>query len=166
MPDHEDVEGRRIGSALTPDQEKVIVQKMPNTVKTLTFDEAARIIAGSHEASRKLDEACTVAVLDNAGHLIASGRMDGAAALSIECAEKKARTAQTFRRSVADLMDDIRHEPEIGLGLQMAREVKVMLLPGALPVMHEGACIGAVGVSGGTQDTNVAQAGIDALGLN
>lgn len=139
---------------------------MPKTVMTLTFDEAAQIIAGSHRASQAIDEACTVAVLDNAGHLIASGRMDGAAALSIECAEKKARTAQTFRRSVADLMDDIRHEPEIGLGLQIADQVKVMLLPGALPVMHDGQCIGAVGVSGGTQDTNVAQAGIDALVLS
>lgn len=138
---------------------------MPKTVMTLTFDEAAQIIAGAHQASKDINEACTVAVIDNAGHLIASGRMDGAAALSIECAEKKARTAQTFRRSVADLMDDIRHEPEIGLGLQVADQVKIMLLPGALPVMHEGECIGAVGVSGGTQDTNVAQAGVDALVL-
>lgn len=139
---------------------------MPMTVTTLTYDDAIKIIAGSHQASKNINEACTVAVVDNAGHLIASGRMDGAAALTIECAEKKARTAQTFRRSVKDLMDDIKHEPEIGLGLQIAEEVKVMLLPGALPVMYQGECIGAVGVSGGTQDTEVSQAGLDALALN
>lgn|SRR5690625_4955681 len=139
---------------------------MPMSVKTLTYADAITIIEGAHQASKEIHEACSVAVVDNAGHLIALGRMDGAAALTIECAEKKARTAQTFRRSVKDLMDDIRDEPEIGLGLQVADEVKIMLLPGALPVMYEGQCIGAVGVSGGTQDTEVSQAGIDALSLS
>lgn len=139
---------------------------MPMSVMTITYDEAIKVIEGAHQASKEINETCSVAVIDNAGHLIALGRMDGAAALTIECAEKKARTAQTFRRSVKDLMDDIQHEPEIGLGLQVADEVKIMLLPGALPIMYEGECIGAVGVSGGTQDTEVSQAGIDALSFS
>ena len=41
------------------------------------------------------------------------------------------------------------------------------LLEGGVPILHEGQCLGAVGVSGvkSTEDAQIARAGIAALGL-
>ena len=102
-----------------------------------------------------------IAVVDEGGHLLAFSRMDGARIGSIEIALTKAVSAATRMRPTAeeaggDIMQALR--------LSMAA-VRVTGIPGGVPIVVDGFVIGAVGVSSGTsdQDLAVATAGVEAL---
>jgi uncharacterized protein GlcG (DUF336 family) len=105
-----------------------------------------------------------IAVVDAAGDLVAFSRVDGARPASIEIAIAKARSAARRRRATADeaggdLTGQIR--------LALAAKLELTGIPGGLPISVDGQVVGAIGVSSGTpdEDTIVARAGIDALGL-
>ncbi len=138
---------------------------MTTTIRTLTYAEAIRLVEAAHQASADRGETLTAAVVDASGHLLASGRMDGAAPLTIEVAERKARMAQTMKKSLVDLMaeDLVRTYPEIPVSLMSSDQVKVMMFPGALPIFDEGVCVGAVGVSGGSGDTAVCEHAVNTV---
>ena len=59
------------------------------------------------------------------------------------------------------------NEPSVllSLGLSLATDGRLTPIRGGLPLMVEGQCVGAIGVSGGSEDEDVqvAQAGVDAL---
>lgn len=107
--------------------------------------------------------AVSIAVVDDGGHLLYLQRLDGAAAISAHIAPAKARTAALGRR------DSKVYEDMINGGRQSFLSVPVLdgMLEGGLPIMKDGQCLGAVGVSGvkSQEDARVAIAGITALGL-
>jgi uncharacterized protein GlcG (DUF336 family) len=86
--------------------------------------------------------------------------MDGAPAISATAAPDKARTSALTRQPTKFWEDRVAERPgfiTFGVGL---------LIQGGVPIIHDGECVGAVGVSGVTsiQDEQVAQAGVAALG--
>jgi uncharacterized protein GlcG (DUF336 family) len=103
-----------------------------------------------------------IAVVDAAGELLAFSRMDDARPGSIEIAIVKARSAARRRRATADEGggDGFTH-----VRLALASQLNVTGIGGGLPIVVDGQVVGGVGVSSGTsdEDTQVAQAGIDAL---
>ncbi len=107
--------------------------------------------------------AVSIAVVDDGGHLLYLQRLDGAAAISAHIAPAKARTAALGRR------DSKVYEDMINGGRQSFLSVPVLdgMLEGGVPIMKDGQCLGAVGVSGvkSQEDARVAIAGITALGL-
>jgi uncharacterized protein GlcG (DUF336 family) len=90
-------------------------------------------------------------------------RLDGAAAISAHIAPAKAHTAALGRRETKVYEEVINGGRTSFLS---APEVKGML-EGGVPIMKDGQCLGAVGVSGvkSPEDAQVAKAGIAALGL-
>jgi uncharacterized protein GlcG (DUF336 family) len=90
-------------------------------------------------------------------------RLDGAAAISAHIAPAKAHTAALGRRETKVYEDVINGGRTSFLS---APDVKGML-EGGVPIMKDGQCLGAVGVSGvkSTEDAQVAKAGIAAIGL-
>jgi uncharacterized protein GlcG (DUF336 family) len=103
-----------------------------------------------------------IAVVDASGELLAFSRMDGARPGSIEIALTKAKSAARRRRPTAqegggDMLASIR--------LALAAQSMVTGIGGGLPVVVDGQTIGAIGVSSGTvdEDLAVAGAGIAAL---
>jgi glc operon protein GlcG len=98
-----------------------------------------------------------VAVVDSGGHLVAFQRMDGAMLASIQIAEHKARASATFRRPTKIFEDGIQL---MHLNYLLAFD-GVIASRGGIPLIDEGAIIGAIGCSGGTdsQDEIVSKAG-------
>jgi glc operon protein GlcG len=102
----------------------------------------------------------TVAIVDDGGFMLHLDRMDGAAVTTAEVAVGKARTAALTRRPSKDFEDRVKERPafiSFPAGL---------LIQGALPIMHQNECVGAIGVSGvqSFEDEQIARAGIAALG--
>jgi uncharacterized protein GlcG (DUF336 family) len=105
----------------------------------------------------------TIAIVDDGGHLLWLQRLDGAAPTSAHIAPAKAHTAALGRResrTYEEMINGGRVSFLSAPGLQG-------LLEGGVPIMKDGQCLGAVGVSGvkSTEDAQIARAGIAALGL-
>ena len=90
------------------------------------------------------------ATVDISGGLVACLRADGAFAASVTIAKDKAYTAAVFGASTDDLSDALKDNPVLHHGI--AIRPGVVLFGGGLPIVEDGAVIGAVGVSGGSED--------------
>jgi uncharacterized protein GlcG (DUF336 family) len=102
----------------------------------------------------------SIAVLDEGGYLLAFHRMDGAAPISAEVAIGKAHTSAMTKRPSNFFEDRVKERPAF------VTFPAGLLSQGAVPIMHKGECVGAIGVSGvqSFEDEQVAQAGVNALG--
>ncbi|NIM43456.1 MAG: hypothetical protein GTN84_19640 [Hydrogenophaga sp.] len=107
--------------------------------------------------------AVTIAIVDAGGHLMWLQRLDGAPPISAHIAPAKAHTAAMGRRE-SKVYEDVINQGRTSF--LSAPQLQGML-EGGVPVMKDGQCIGAVGVSGvkSTEDAQIARAGIAALGL-
>lgn len=129
----------------------------------LSLEDVKRIAAASEAEALAHQWAVSIAIVDDGGHLLWLQRLDGASPLSSHIASAKARTAALGRRETRI------YEEMINQGRVSFLTVPFVdgLLEGGVPVLANGQCIGAVGVSGvkSTEDAQVAKAGIAALGL-
>ena len=137
-------------------------------MKTKSFLEATEVravVAAAEAEALKQQWAMTIAVVDDGGHLLHLHRMDGAAPVSAHIAPGKARSAALGRRESKG------YEDMINTGRSAFLSVTAIapggLLEGGVAIMHNGQCLGAVGVSGvkAPEDAQVAKAGIAALAL-
>lgn len=125
----------------------------------LTQAGARKILDAAIAEARDMGQPQCIAVVDDGGHLLAFTRMDGAFALSTDTAVAKAQTAAIYREPTGNIAEG----PDIRLAV--ATQGKRINLPGGLPIIVDGQCIGAIGVGSGTgaQDRQVAAAGLKAL---
>ncbi|MGE5116812.1 MAG: GlcG/HbpS family heme-binding protein [Betaproteobacteria bacterium] len=137
----------------------------PPTLKRkplLDLDAVKRIAAASEAEALSHGWAVSIAVVDDGGHLLWLQRLDGAAPVSSHIAPAKARTAALGRR------ESKAYEEMINQGRMAFLSAPELagMLEGGIPVVVDGHCIGAVGVSGvkSAEDAQVARAGIAALG--
>ena len=105
----------------------------------------------------------TVAIVDDGGHLLHLNRMDGAAPVSAHIAPAKAHTAAVGQRD-SKVYEDMINGGRVSF---LSAPSVQGLLEGGVPIMKDGQCLGAVGVSGvkSNEDAQIARAGIAALGL-
>ena len=127
----------------------------------LTQDDVKRIAAGSEAEATKNGWAVTIAIVDDGGHLLALQRLDGAAPISAHIAPAKARTAVVGRRE-SKVYEEMVNQGRVSF---LSAPTLEGLLEGGVPVLVEGHCLGAVGVSGvkSSEDAQIARAGIAAL---
>jgi glc operon protein GlcG len=135
-------------------------------MKSKTFLELADLkamAAAAENEALKHQWAVTIAIVDDGGHLLWLQRLDGAAPISAHIAPAKARTAALGRR------ESRIYEEMINGGRTSFLSAPALegMLEGGVPILKEGACLGAVGVSGvkSTEDAQVARAAIAAIGL-
>jgi len=123
----------------------------------ISLDRALAVIHASVAEAKKRDWKMNVAAVDSGGNLVAFHRMDGAMLASIQIAEHKARAAATFRRPTKVFEDGINL---MHLNYLLAFD-GVIASRGGIPLIEQGAIIGAIGCSGGTdsQDEIVSKAG-------
>ena len=133
------------------------------TKHVLQASDVKTIAAAAEAEALKNNWAVTIAIVDDGGHLLALQRLDGAAPISSHIAPAKAHTAALGQRETKVYEDIINNGRYAFL---TAPEVKGML-EGGVPIMKDGQCLGAVGVSGvkSNEDAQVEKAGIAALGL-
>ncbi len=129
----------------------------------LALDDIKRIANASEAEALKNQWAVSIAIVDDGGHLLWQQRLDGAAPLSAHIAPAKARTAALGQR------ESRVYEEMINGGRMSFLSAPAIegMLEGGVPIVVDGQCIGAVGVSGvkSTEDAQIAKAGIAALGV-
>lgn len=127
----------------------------------LTLDDIRRMAAACEQEASKNQWAVTFAIVDEGGHLLWLQRLDGAAPVSSHIAPAKARTAALGRRE-SRIYEELINQGRVSF--LSAPEIEG-LLEGGVPIMVQGHCLGAIGVSGvkSTEDAQIAKAGIAAL---
>jgi glc operon protein GlcG len=129
------------------------------TKPILTIDDCDKIYAACRAEAVKNKWNVTVAIVDDGGHVLLLKRMDGAAPVTAEIAELKSRSAAISRRSTKV------SEDRIAAGRVALLRMPPLPVQGGVPILVEGQCVGAVGVSGvqSHEDEQVCNAGIAAL---
>ena len=127
----------------------------------LELADAKAIAAAAETEALKNAWAVSIAIVDDGGHLLWLQRLDGAAPISAHIAPAKARTAALGRRESRVYEEIINQGRTSFLSVP---QVEAML-EGGVPIMVDGQCVGAVGVSGvkSNEDAQIAKAGIAAL---
>ena len=123
----------------------------------ISLERAIAIIEAAVAEAKRRNWKMNIAVADPGGHLVAFQRMDGAMLASIQIAEHKARAASLFRRPTKVFEDGVNL---MHLNYLLAFD-GVIASRGGIPLIEDGAIIGGIGVSGGTdsQDEIVSNAG-------
>jgi len=133
------------------------------TKATLELADLKTIAAAAEAEAFKHGWAVSIAIVDDGGNLMWFQRLDGAAPISAHIAPAKART------SALGLRESKIYEEMINGGRMSFLSAPVLegMLEGGVPIMKDGQCLGAVGVSGvkSSEDAQVARAGISAIGL-
>lgn len=129
----------------------------------LELADVKRIAAAAEAEALKNNWAVSFTIVDDGGFVLWQQRMDGAAPISTEIAPAKARTAALGRRE-SRIYEEIVNNGRVSF---LSAPRIEGLLEGGVPIMKDGQCLGAVGVSGvkSSEDAQVARAGIAALGL-
>lgn len=122
---------------------------------TLTLDHAIACIGRGVTRARELGFLVAVAVVDEAGHLVACHRMDGALWVTPEIARAKANAAAAFRASTQDLEARFAGGRQLFAGNVAGLDsYQFVFGRGAVPLVEEGRVVGAVGVSGAVPAEN------------
>ena len=137
---------------------------MTKSYRTLTLDDAKLMLSAAQAKASSLGIAYNIAVVDAGGHLIAFVRQDDALIGSIDLAINKARTARIFDKPTT-LFAELAQPGEPLYGIQQTNQGRVVIFGGGVPVLVDGAIVGAVGASAGTveQDIAVVEAALTAL---
>ncbi len=114
----------------------------------LSLEEANRIIAGALAKAAELNINVSVAVCDGGGRLIAFQRMDNTIWASAYGSQGKAVASASFGMPSGDLTPLAEHPTFRGIAA--AEGGHMIMGQGAVPIVRDGAVIGACGVGGGT----------------
>ncbi|HEY8343095.1 MAG TPA: heme-binding protein [Calditerricola sp.] len=133
------------------------------TVKSITDSLAVAMLERAVAKARELGVAVNIAITDEAGHLKAFRRMDGAPLLSIGIAQRKAYSAAAFRMPTGNWYDLIKDNPRLLHGIPHTPDLTIF--GGGFPIVVDGEVIGAIGVSGASEeeDEAICQAALEAL---
>jgi len=133
------------------------------TQSILELSDVQTIAAAAQAEAEKNNWAVSIAIVDAGGHLLHFQRLNGAPPISSHIAPAKAKTSAMGRRESKVYEDVI----NVGRYSFLSAPFIEGMLEGGVPILKDGACIGAVGVSGvkSTEDAQIAKAGIAAIGL-
>ena len=135
----------------------------------LTLNAANQIIAAALAASQQAGyRPMAVVVLDEAGHLKAAAREDGASMFRIDVATGKAWAAVGMGASSRMLGQRAKDNPNFFVALAATAQGRFLAQTGAVLIKTaDGSVLGAVGASGGTgdEDEAICMAGVLAAGL-
>jgi glc operon protein GlcG len=138
--------------------------------KRLTHAGARKMMMTAIERAHEAGIAISCCITDAGGHVIVLERMDGGRFHTLHSCTSKAVCAASNKRPTGakgaagqDL--DLAHA--VGLALAAGPE-RWTAMEGGVPILADGECIGAVGVSGGDWQTDlrIAQAAVESIGAS
>lgn len=126
----------------------------------LTLADVKKMMAACEAEAAANKWAVAISIVDDGGHLLGFERMDGVGPATVEVSLGKARTSAMTKRPSKVFEDRVKDRPAF------VTFPAGILIQGAVPIMHENECVGAIGVSGvqSHEDEQVALAGVKALG--
>jgi uncharacterized protein GlcG (DUF336 family) len=127
------------------------------TVGSVSLEDARRVIAAGEAKANEIGQPMNIAVADTGGNLVAHIRMDGAMLGSIDISINKAFTARAFNISTADLATNAAPGQQF-YGIHVSNGGRVMIFAGGELLRRGDEVVGAVGVSSGSDEQDVAVA--------
>ena len=122
---------------------------------TLSLKHAVECIERGIAKAQELGFHVAITVVDEAGHLVACHRMDGALWVTPEIARAKANAAAGFQTSTLDLEERFNKGRQLfASNVASLPEYAFIFGRGAVPLVIEGHASGAVGVSGAVPADN------------
>lgn len=130
--------------------------------RILTHDAVMTMLSAAIAEAQSHGQPQCIVIVDASGELLGEIRMTGAKFLSRKSARSKALTAASIRAATTAIPDAVRQAIGMATGGHMTG------LPGGLPIMIEGECIGGIGIGSGSgdQDVAVATAALKAIGAD
>jgi len=127
----------------------------------LTSTDCHKMMAACIAEAQKNKWAVTIAIVDDSGAALLLERLDGAGAISATVAIGKAQTSALTKRPSKFFEDRVKERPGF-----VTFPTPGVMFQGGVPIVHQGECVGAIGVSGvqSHEDEQVAQVGVNALG--
>lgn len=131
----------------------------------LSLEAARRITDRAIKKVAEIGVPYTISILDGAGNLVLSTRMDGAAIASIDTSAAKARTSVFFGASTKDLAGMVASGQPLAT-IETSISAALAFVSGGVPIRDsKGVIIGAIGAGGAApeQDHQVAEYGAAAF---
>ncbi len=123
-------------------------------MRELKLDEVRKMLEASGREAHRCGKPSTTAIVDFGGHLRGLERPEGGRIANVDIAIKKAWTAIAFKRPTA-MVRAIMMPDAMAYGLQHTDD-RICMVAGGFPIVEDGEFLGAVGVSGGTIDEDIA----------
>ena len=132
----------------------------------LSLDLALSLLARVREEAEARGLSLAAAVVDSAGHVLASQRMDGAALGAMRLAAGKAFTAASWATPSGDFGQST--QPGGDDWGWNTTDARIVVYPGGIPLLVDGELVGAIGASGGSaaEDEDCVRAAAGALGFD
>jgi uncharacterized protein GlcG (DUF336 family) len=124
-------------------------------VSRVSLGAASALCRIARRAARDDGVAISVVVVDGGGAIVMAERMDSADTLSVEVAAAKARSSALLGGPTATFEALVK-----GDSPSLATVKGLVAVGGGVPLRHENAVVGAIGVAGATPDLDHALAGI------
>ncbi len=136
---------------------KTIMEKLNVNEKNniLSLEEAKKIVEYGKNKAKEIKKDFVLAVVNSEGNLILEEKMDNAILASIEIALKKAYTAAALKIETSELAKLVQPNGSL-YGLHTDR--RYVVFGGGSLLKRNGEIVGAIGVSGGTVDEDMAVA--------
>lgn len=141
---------------------ETILKSIGSTEKKLNLESAKKVVLAGEKKAKELGLDFVIAVVTKDGQLILEEKMDDAIFASIDIAFKKAYTSAALKISTSVLTDLTKPTGSL-YGLQ--NDSRYIIFGGGELLKINGEIVGAVGVSGGTveEDMAVAKACVEAF---
>jgi uncharacterized protein GlcG (DUF336 family) len=120
----------------------------------LTLKYARECIERGLAKARELGFKVAIAVVNEAGHLVACERMDGALWVTPEIARAKANAAAGFQTSTLELEERFTKRMLFAENVAALGDYRFVFGKGGVPLVEDGWIVGAVGVSGAVPADN------------
>lgn len=127
----------------------------------ISLAQAKTVMAAAEAEATKNNWGVAIVIVDSGGNTVMSQRLENTQLGGMRVAEQKARTSIEFRRPTKIFEGAVAGG---GLGIRVLT-FDISCAEGGVPIVKNGAIIGAIGVSGvqSFEDGQVAQAGADAV---
>jgi uncharacterized protein GlcG (DUF336 family) len=124
---------------------------------SINLQQAMALVNRAVEAGQTQGVNVAAVVVDLGGHAVAISRMDGTSYIMTDVAQRKAIMAAAFATPTHHVQTMIGKDPVAGPIL--AADQRISMLPGGMPILQDGKCVGGIGVSGGhyLQDQAIAE---------
>ncbi len=123
-------------------------------MRELKLNEIRKMLEAGGRKAQECGKPSTVAIVDFGGHLRGLERPEGGRIANVDIAIKKAWTAIAFKRPT-EMVRQVMLPEAFGYGLQHT-DSRICIVSGGLPIVESGEFLGAIGVSGGLIEEDVA----------
>jgi len=173
LGEHQPIQKQETKKAIYRDINQDIVQDINQDVnrvvkqdinRDINLEQAIALIEKVEKQATLLGQSVVTAVYSSAARPIAIHCMDNSLIASFDVAINKAYTSAALKMSTAVLKNLSQPGQEL-YGIQHTNEGKIIIFGGGEPLIYNGKLLGALGVSGGTEeeDTKLAEFGKNKL---